>query len=229
MDGNRFDAITKALTAETSRRRTLSGLLGGALGAIATILGGRPTLAACSGGAEACNSDADCPRAGTRCQQGCCFACAAAGASCGNRLCCRVGGRNLSCCNGTCCNATCCNGRTCANTQTSNTHCGRCNNACGRGNFCSRGLCCPKGTVNCGGRCTNLQTSDNHCGECNKRCPNVPTITHCSNGKCCPTGTVNCNGTCADPRSSPAHCGKCGNSCDGGRCVRGVCGPPPPR
>ena len=32
MDAQRFDAIAKALTSETSRRRTLGGLLGGTLG-----------------------------------------------------------------------------------------------------------------------------------------------------------------------------------------------------
>ena len=32
MDGNRFDALTKSLVAETNRRRTLGGLLGGVLG-----------------------------------------------------------------------------------------------------------------------------------------------------------------------------------------------------
>ncbi len=32
MDANRFDAITKSLIIETSRRRALGGLLGGAFG-----------------------------------------------------------------------------------------------------------------------------------------------------------------------------------------------------
>jgi hypothetical protein len=34
MDAVRFDALTKAWIAETSRRRTLAGLLGGAMGAL---------------------------------------------------------------------------------------------------------------------------------------------------------------------------------------------------
>jgi hypothetical protein len=34
MDANRFDAIAKAIVAESSRRRTLAGLLGGALAAL---------------------------------------------------------------------------------------------------------------------------------------------------------------------------------------------------
>ena len=39
MDGNRFDTITKALIAETNRRKTLSGILGGVLGATLGLLG----------------------------------------------------------------------------------------------------------------------------------------------------------------------------------------------
>jgi len=49
---------------------------------------------------------------------------------------------------------------------------------------CSKGICCPSGTTNCGrGTCVNLSSSLTNCGSC---------------GHACAAGQGCCNGTCTD-------------------------------
>ena len=218
MDGKRFDAWTRALTAAGTRRALVRRVSCGALGALVASLFGR-SAAACHG--TRCNTDGECC-AGTNCLLGECNTCAAAGRSCSSRV---------PCCRQT--RTTCC-GAICVNTRTSNAHCGRCGNFCGKGRYCSNGLCCPTGTVNrrgicclfteqnCGGQCKNLNTDRNNCGFCGKVCLDNQ---YCSSGKCCVTGFTNCGGSCVNLRSNPNHCGQCGRRCPSGRCVNRVCQP----
>jgi hypothetical protein len=42
---------------------------------------------------------------------------------------------------------------------------------CPTNNICSKGKCCPNGTINCSGACVNLRTNPDNCGQCGRRCP----------------------------------------------------------
>ena len=222
MDDNRFDRLTRAMVHGASRRTVVRGFAGGALGVLAALLGVR-VASACHG--TPCNVDGECC-AGTNCLLGRCNPCSSAGTACSTaRPCCR--GRNLACCAGTF-------STICVDTRTNNTHCGRCGNNCGKGRYCSNGLCCPTGTVNrrgiccafthqnCNGVCKNLQTDVANCGTCGTVCP---TNSICSKGKCCPRGTINCGGSCVNLQTNPDHCGQCGNRCPSRRCIDRQCVP----
>jgi hypothetical protein len=158
MDGKRFDAISRALITETSRRRTLTGTFGGALTALglARLTAAKKTRAAASGQCKpACDECNECEKGKCKkkngkksCKSGKCTpktngtACGSlAGAVCQQGICrCPDG---LTNCDGTC-----------VDTATDETNCGTCGDTCLAGQTCVNGACeCPAGTEPCSGSC----------------------------------------------------------------------------
>ncbi len=102
MDGNRFDALTRSLSNETSRRRVLKGLLGGAAGGALSLAGlrragathGRPAGATCirnehcaSGLCDPQTRRCTCPGGTTACGGTCVSTACPAGATLSNASC----------------------------------------------------------------------------------------------------------------------------------------------
>jgi hypothetical protein len=70
------------------------------------------------------------------------------------------------------------------NTNEDEAHCGRCGNACVRGQFCVRGVCttmCTSPLVACGTRCVNTSIDSLNCGACGRACTGG---TICQVGRC---------------------------------------------
>ena len=81
-------------------------------------------------------------------------------------------------------------GASCVDTKTNTAHCGACDKACERGNYCVAGACtpdCPKSQTGCGDRCVSDNDRAN-CGTCGTACKDGEV---CVTGKCqisCPGG-----------------------------------------
>ena len=199
MDAKRFDTITKALFSELNRRRTLSGLLGGALAMRGAFgLHGLADAEAKKGKNKEQESWCHCPDGNpTNCvtlklkkkarkkhrqkhpfdAPGPCQPSA-----------CPAGQGN---CDGVC-----------KNLQTDETNCGTCGTTCGAVQGC------------CSGVCKNLNTDEASCGTC---------------GNTCAVGQTCCSGVCRNLQADPANCGTCGTICAAPNvlCVGGNCCKPP--
>ena len=257
MDGNRFDAWTRAWGASRSRRGALRLLAGGGLGALLARLApaevaAQEAQAVCRFVGEPCTVTSHCCH-GNVCVDDRC-ACRPNYTSCGGR--CRDLRDNEHHCGAcdTACHAgqTCCRG-VCADLRADEANCGRCGNRCGQGEACQGGACravcqqerapCRDGDACCSGSCN----SDGTCAECEKR-------SRCSRRRPCggPDDACSCHLTrdserrvcvetepssCDDPSvrrcNDDADCGPdfaCViTCCRGGRC-KPLCGhaaPPP--
>ena len=167
MDSNRFDTLTKAWAAGTSRRGVLRLLVGGTLGGLLALDSTRTRTLAAS-----CTTDDDCPVRSDQCKGYVCNS---------NHICefkvfddnapCRSEGGNP-------CTDDICVGGEC-------THPPKPEGAtCGDGRVCSHKHCCPvnrptfcKQT----GSCTNLKKDEDNCGRCGNACP-VGKV--CRKGRC---------------------------------------------
>ncbi len=207
MDSERFDQITRALAAGTSRRRVLRGLTGGVLGTLAGALGLRQAEAGpppkhCKFQDYACRFNTNC------CSLNCC-----------NRVCC---GEGQACVGGQCVAAAC--------TPTTCTalglECGTAPNGCdgtlacgtctGTGESCINGQCVCTAeplTTTCGTR--QCGTATNNCGQ-TVTCGSCTGIGEsCQNGQCvCAPDNVTACGT--------KECGTATNNC-GQQVTCGTC------
>ncbi|MBI4704240.1 MAG: hypothetical protein HY744_24280 [Deltaproteobacteria bacterium] len=120
-----------------------------------------------------------------------------------------------------------CNG-TCVATDLDPANCGKCGNACDKGEICSSGKCafeCGGGTTECGGACIDTNLDPKNCGDCDVGCAPGEV---CSAGKCglqCVGGTTKCGNECVDTELDAKHCGGCGKACAQGEvCSAEKCG-----
>lgn len=237
MDGKSFDAYTRIVTKERSRRGTLALLAG----ALATHVRGRERTAeaACKKVGKNCDKNKDCCD-GAQCKGKKCK-CKSGRDECGGKCydldkdenhcgdCNTVCGAHESCCDGVC-----------VSLSSDRDHCASCGAACARDELCVDGACtpCPVGNQICGdvccppfraccdGTCVDeLESNPDHCGACGNHCPGI-----CGDG---PDGSMVCHGPrccssgqCVDDvQSNPDHCGACDNACGPDEtCCDGVCG-----
>lgn len=162
MDGERFDAMTRALTAATTRRRALR-LLGGTV--LGTLVAGvtRPAQAL-----AACSVDADCPNGGNPCTADLCQDGRCVHPPLPDGTVCPDGGNP--------CTADYCQAGMCIHPPKAD------GESCGDGRICTSGHCCLAGTTFCAdtGRCVNLRRDPYNCGRCGK---------HCAAGRICRRGS----------------------------------------
>lgn len=231
MDGSRFDALTRTLTA--SRRGIFSTLLAGAL------LAGRAQVAmACKNFGKNCDRDSDCC-SGMKCQNDECD-CENGFSRCTTR--CYDFDTDVAHCGGcsTVCAAgeSCCDG-TCRELNTDRDNCGACDAACADSEICLDGVCtpCPRGDQVCGNVCCrssqtccdgacvdDLDSNPNHCGACGHLCSRIcleeqgdPPI--CNGPRCCSGGVC-----LKSLQSNEDNCGACGHACASGEsCCSGEC------
>jgi hypothetical protein len=228
MDADRFDALSRALTIQRSRRTTLRALLGTLLSGVlpgasgetlaerhksldtAASLVCRPVGTACKHGRQCCAKK--CLRSG-KCSCDASNSCPQPTNPCKMAVCSSTGRcviQNEPA--GTPCGGekVCCD-KSCVDTETDPTHCGNCGNRCLSGEVCTNGKClCASGNVVCGGACV--------AGNC---CKGDSRLT-CKDGeKCCsPNGCINVLGDDLE------NCGDCGVACDrdsADRCTEGTC------
>ena len=228
MDGQRFDALARALSKGVSRRAVWRGLLGTGVGSLfaASVQSARAQVGCGTSGEQ-------CPP-GTTCVDSQC---------CDNQNNCCV--TNFSTCSGVapCCGAPdfdCCDG-VCTTLLFDRANCGSCGNGCAQGQVCCNGSCCDGMCCGGGTVCVppldpnNCETCGDVCGPCEscqavfggQICATTCTeFENCEEGDCvsCPSGLIACNGGCLDPSFDDDNCGSCGNSCDG-KCDAGLgCG-----
>ena len=219
MDAKRFDMIAKALISETNRRRTLGGLLGGALAALGLSSAEEADAAKSGKCKKECGLCESCKRGKCRktargkkvCKKGKCKPkengeqCAGAGGTCQSGTCvCSDGAAN--------CGATCCRAD----------------------QDCQNGTCvCPAGTEECNGACVPLCAEGSQarnpetCTCCFVaglpvcQAPGVPTPSAiCCSQLCNPIGPGPA-GTCA-PGANGTPCNVDGQ-CTSDNCVNGLC------
>lgn len=134
-------------------------------------------------------------------------------------------------------------GAECVDPLGSVNHCGGCNRKCANvahaTTTCTLGTCgfeCQPQYHACAGACI-ARTDPSACGPGCTPCPVPANATAtCQAEACgfqCKAGFADCNAAPADGcevtlASDPLNCGICGRSCNGGACVNGVCGAPPP-
>ena len=186
MDADRFDALTRSLTAAGSRRRALATALSGALGLLG-LAGPDEAAAAKSGKCKPpCGECATCKRGDCKKKQGRKKRC--------KRGKCQPLREGTPCTNGTCQSGSCiaavlpcpqgltvCSG-SCVDTRTAQANCGGCGIVCGPRQTC------------CGGDCVSLNTNRRNCGACGNVCP---VGTNCCNRTCsCVAPQICCRGTC---------------------------------
>jgi hypothetical protein len=235
MDTQRFDRLTRAISACASRRQAV-----GLLAAIAMAGRGPRAASAAQVDASALSCDAGltyCPDAGACVDlQTDLENCGACGEICESDL------VAVDCREGECVRANCPVGLEycgavdlCRDLSSDPEHCGACGNACASG-MCSGGVCapggrCAAGQTDCGGTCVDTCCNNNHCGACGNVCQAGLTcfegICDCPSGLCCAEGEVVCNGACVATCCDNNNCGACGNVCTGGEtCFEGICGCP---
>lgn len=227
MEQRRFDDLTRRLGANSSRRTVLKGLLAGAVGGFAGLVGGGEALAAKGSGGS--NKPDCCPSSAPRlCDYTCvnvstdpnhCGGCASAcptGATCQNGAClCPQG--TMQC------------GNACVDTSSDSNNCGTCGHVCASGQSCVAGSC----ASSCSPDCTGKVCGDDGCGGSCGACPGANCVgstfqaaaTCSADGTTCiPGTTMNCdpyncsqNGTCLTTCAGDFDC-EAGNCCESGTC-----------
>lgn len=197
MDAQRFDRLTRQLTAALSRRRfgailPLLGLTAGSGVALVTEAKRRKgnhnaTAAKKKGKGKGKKKPKKCKKATIKCGKKCvnpktnALHCGGCGQRCGT---------NRACVNGQCEGGGCPGSQIlchelCVDSSDNEDHCGRCNNPCADSLTCVDGECgCADGEL-CDGDCVDLQTDDDHCGSCGNACDAGE---NCESGQCNPTG-----------------------------------------
>jgi len=207
MDGQRFDAMTRALAAAANRRNLFKSAAI-AIGAVTTF-GRKSAFAAAAPycGVTCVDSGENCDGATDGCYTCCdplCVDMTTDPNNCGNCGVICAGGPYAVCVDGVC-NIVCPDGWT----------------ACADGSYCgdlghdpqnciSCGNVCPSGQTCCGvGGCIDLTIDLHSCGACG---------TDCGIGNRC------CASTCIDPTADLGNCGDCGVVCAADQiCKRGAC------
>ncbi len=242
MDDERFDALTRALTSSTSRRRLLRGLAGGLLASLAAMVGAVETLASHTG----CRHHGQpCRRKNQCCSHRCTGAgtcmCPAAKTPCGTTACCDPA--TQKCCQGVCvplggcctaadcddgnaCTVDSCDSATGAITHTPD------NSLCGTGGACdaTTGCTCAAGYEPCPTGCCPLvckATTPPYYEVCGGRATCV-CVTTTEGGQSCADDTSSCvnfpSCTSSATCSSGSFCAT-NTNCSGGRCIP-RCPPP---
>ena len=236
MDADRFDSLTRTLTAPISRRVTLGRFVAGVLVALGLAVEETPLLAKKKGngkgngkGKKKNKKDFTDPLYPDGCWEDC-----TAGVApwyMKDPACCRDSCRDLH-----------------ANPY----NCGACFNYCPRKTkpLCYAGQCrekCPQGLTKCGNTCLHqsaetccngrviaiedLQHDASNCGGCGTDCSALATSTRppmCCSGVCCDYNSpACCSGQCTNLNGlepGNTHCGACGNTCPTGQtCRLGAC------
>jgi hypothetical protein len=208
MDGNRFDAISRALGAGVSRRGALRIIAAVVAGGSATRLAddaaaipsGPSRRSLCRVPFAGCTKDG-------QCCTGTCMTSRSLPRSQRNRCACDNG---LTPCNGFC-----------VDIETDINHCGACGNVCAATEWCVSGVC------ECKRLCNGRECGDDSCGGTCGTCTDDNT---CIDGAClcdgavCADGTKCCDETCLDTSDDNANCGACGNVCGAAeRCLDSTC------
>jgi hypothetical protein len=130
-------------------------------------------------------------------------------------------------------------GGVCVDLVNDRNHCGRCGAACAEFVNCWESNCggipdpppppltCAAGLTDCNGACVDVATDPNHCGLCGWACGGGDV---CMAGFCtlaqCPENTTRCGdlGLCFDLDQDAGNCGACGHACAAGLiCCTGSC------
>lgn len=215
MDGQHFDALTRAFaTATSSRRGVLGGLVAGAL----ALTPFRPPRVARAQDEAVCTAGITCEDSSLD------FACGPGEAPDITCVCFTTVDGDLACGkNG--CGAACSAGTDCP----AGWFCAT-NTCCEGSNACVEFCRCPTGYADCGGLCLDVGSDPANCGGCDTACP-LPSdpnaVATCVGGVCgtaCAAGFTPCDGACADLSSDPGNCGSCSASCPAGMsCCSGAC------
>jgi len=166
VDSNRFDTMTKAWAADTSRRGVLRLLVGGALGGLLALGSTRTRTLAVS-----CITADDCPHESYLCKDYVCTNGSCVLETLPDNTPCQEGGDPCTddiCVGGVCTHPQKPDGATCGDD----------------GEVCSNKHCCPANRPTfCKqtGSCTNLKTDEDNCGRCGNACP-VGKV--CRKGRC---------------------------------------------
>jgi hypothetical protein len=244
MDGQQFDALTRAFGRRNSRRAVLRSAAGGTVAtvAVATALRSAAAGVVCEEGLTDC--DGVCVDLATDLAH-----CGACGAVCESGL------VAVNCIAGVCSQVSCpaaiptyCGELgendpnyvdSCVDTSSDPNNCGACGNVCASGE-CEAGVClqaegCEAGLTDCGGVCVDLATDLDNCGACGEVCESSLVGVACLAGECvrtsCPAALTHCGDDanlpveehCFDLATNPRHCGACFNDCGSRGCSAGVC------
>ena len=244
MDGQRFDAITRALASAKTRRHVLGALLASAA---ASVLPRRAAAEGAYCGVTCVDSGENCDGATDGCYTCCdplCVDLTLDPNNCGDCGVVCPGGSYAGCINAAC-YLNCPDGWTncgqyCADVANDIQNCLACGNVCNATDVCCPAGCsspqfddgncgacgnaCPAGQRCCNAECVDSDSDVRYCGSCDVSCAADQV---CRRGACaarCPAGQLFCDPDCIDPQNDSANCGACGAVCAGNdRCQGGAC------
>ncbi len=220
MDPSRFDRLSRALAATTTRRAALVALVGGLL---TSVVADEETDARKNrrndrrdGGKDDARKDRDRgrdQRDGVQAEKK------------------KKKGKTKKKPPRKCSNGKTLCGASCVDTSSDGDNCGDCGAACAAGQRCQGGTCTCNGEA-CAGCCDGAACrtgdSDELCGTNGAVCEECTGGRSCQSGSCqCPTGQHFCAGACVNLQTDESHCRECGRECaDNQICRDGFCGVP---